>query len=395
MKKLPLLIKPVASHGEGEGHRQSSWLELFVDVGFVMAIGATPSLFEDGLSSSSLLTYVSSFLIIFWIWDRITWYATFYDNGDVPFRLSLIATVFCVLGIASSVDGVPAGNFIQFTFYYLLIEMILLYLWGRVWRRSVSSKDKTLAKYLLSSHMIGTLLIAFSLFIGNEMLLLCWASAILIEAIGPIMAWQKLDSEIAVNTNHIVERHGLFTIILLGEGILAISSSMIFPASIENVLPLATCYGIVALLWWIYFDYGFGFSTNLSNSLIRVFVFGYGQFFVFLSLSLIAVSIELGLHTLLATDTVYSDSHSIARLLLWSVSTFITTISAVQIAISTINPKKAYLPRLAGGTFIGSLAIFAKNISFMSAANIILIVLLVIVVNEIYQWGTLAQKGKK
>ncbi len=395
MKKLPLLIKPIASHSEDEGHRQSSWLELFVDVGFVMAIGATSSSFEDGLSSSSLLTYVSSFLIIFWIWNRITWYATFYDNGDVPFRLSLIATVFCVLGIASSVDGVLAGNFVQLTLYYLLIEMILLYLWSRVWRRSINSKDRTQAKYFFSSYAIGTLLIASSLLIGNELLLLFWASAILIEAIGPIIAWQKLGGEIAVNTDHIVERHGLFTIILLGEGILAISSNMVFPASIENILPLATGYGIIALLWWTYFDYGFGFSTNLSNNSIRVFVFGYGQFFVFLSLSLIAVSIELGLHALPLVEATHHGSHEIARLLLWSASTFIITMSAVQMAISTVNPKRVYLFRLVGGTFVGSLVIFAKNISFISAASIILVVLLVVVINEIYQWGTLAQEGRE
>lgn len=391
MNKLLWLIRPINSHSEDEDHRQASWLELFVDIGFVMAIGAITIAFDNGLSLRSLLTYTGSFTIIFWIWNRFTWYATFYDNGDVPFRLCFIATIFCVLGIASSVEGALTGSLVQFSFYYLLIELILLYLWGRVWRKDKNKKDRTQAKYFFVSYCIGTLLIAVSLLINGEAKVVLWICAVITEAIGPVIAWQKLDSNISVNTHHVVERHGLFTIILLGEGIIAVSHNLTFPASLTNTIPPLVAYCIVALLWWIYFDYGFGFSTNLSNNSIRVFIFGYGQFFVFLSLSMVAVSLELGLHSLLETDVARESNYGVGNLLLWSTSTFILTMSAIQMVISTINPQRVYLPRFFGGAFLSVLAAFS-SLSFINSMMIVFFVLLAVVLNEIHQWSVLGHK---
>ena len=58
-------------------------------------------------------------------------------------------------------------------------------------------------------------------------------------------------------------------------------------------------YGIIIALWWIYFDCGFGFSTNLYHNMLKTFIFGYGQFLVFLALSAIAISLEYDLHSTL------------------------------------------------------------------------------------------------
>lgn len=180
----------------------------------------------------------------------------------------------------------------------------------------------------------------------------------------------------------------MFTIILLGEGIVAISHNISFPLSFSTLIPLIIAYGIIITIWWIYFDYGFGFSTNLSHNMLRTFVFGYGQFFVFLSLSIVSVSIQYGLHSVFNSEH-FESINTINKMLVGSTSGFILFMNAVQMIISQENPQKIYQVRLAGGAIIGLCLFFAKNITFEIIMTIVLFVLILIAVNDTYQWGKL------
>lgn len=64
MNKFPW-IKPIILHSPDEGHRQASWLELFIDLGFVVAIGSISRIFDDGFSVDNLLAYLGVFFAIF------------------------------------------------------------------------------------------------------------------------------------------------------------------------------------------------------------------------------------------------------------------------------------------------------------------------------------------
>ncbi len=339
MSKFPW-IQPIAIRNSDEAHRQASWLELFVDLGFVLAISSTTKIFETGFSINSLLVYSGVFFSIFWLWNRFTWYTTLFDNNDIPFRLSFLLSIFCVIGLSASIEEILANSYNHFTFYYFIAECILLYLWSRVWRKSQS---KIMARHFLISYSIGTLLIALSLLVEGKIKLIFWILAILSEAIGSILAWYQMQGKVPVHTGHIIERHGLFTIILLGEGVVAIGHNISFPLSTDTFIPLALAFGIIIALWWIYFDCGFGFSTNLSHNMLKTFIFGYGQFFVFLSLSAIVISLEYGLHS--AVNPEHSESidvKAIENVLLAGVAGFLLTMSAIQVIISQKNPQKIY-----------------------------------------------------
>lgn len=142
-------IKPIILRSSDEEHRQASWLELFVDLGFVVAISSTSTIFDDGFSVNNLWAYSGIFFAIFWIWNKFTWYATFYDNNDIPFRLSFLLAIFAVIGLSTSIEGFLTDDYTQFTFYYLILEFILLYLWSRIWR---SSRDRVQAKYFFTGY---------------------------------------------------------------------------------------------------------------------------------------------------------------------------------------------------------------------------------------------------
>ena len=383
-------IKPIILRSSDENHRQASWLELFVDLGFVVAISSTSRIFNNGFSISSLVIYSGVFFAIFWVWNRFTWYATHYDNDDVPFRLSFLLAIFCVIGLSASIESILVNSDTQFTLYFLLLEFILLYLWSRVWRKT---QNKIQAKCFFISYLIGTLLISISIFVNNKVKLALWISAILIEAIGPMVAWYRTRGQIPVHTNHIIERHGLFTIILFGEGAVAISNNMSFVLSLNTLIPIVIGYGIIISLWWIYFDNGFGFSTDLSHNMLRTFIFGYGQFFVFLSLSMITVSLEYGLHSTLNLE--HSDPKNIdviKKMLIGGISGFLLIISAIQIIISHKNPKRIYLVRFACGVVIGLCLFSQVKVTFDTIMIIVLSILILVAVNDTYHWGNIKKQ---
>lgn len=53
-----------------------------------ISIRSSDEAHRHGFSIDSLLLYSGVFFSIFWVWNRFTWYATFFDNNDIPFRLS-------------------------------------------------------------------------------------------------------------------------------------------------------------------------------------------------------------------------------------------------------------------------------------------------------------------
>jgi low temperature requirement protein LtrA len=42
---------------------------------------------------------------VWWSWMIFTWYATAFDNDDVPYRVTLFVAMLSILGLAASVGG--------------------------------------------------------------------------------------------------------------------------------------------------------------------------------------------------------------------------------------------------------------------------------------------------
>ena len=384
-------IKSIKIHQPDEGHRQASWLELFVDLGFVVAISSLTSILEEGLSLTRLVTYLVVFFAVFWLWNRFTWYATYYDNGDVLFRISYLLIVFPILGIVANIDNILAHEYAAATGWYIALDTVLLWLWGRVWYQATSFKANARSFFL--SYLIGLLLVVASLWIPGWGKYLCWGGAFLVEMIGPIIGWEQPEGELPVHTGHVVERHGLFTIILLGEGVVSVSYNFKHLSGMMTGGWLLLAYLSVVALWWIYFDHGYGFATQLSKNLRNTFILGYGQFLVFSSVALITISLEFGLHHHLAvTDHSTNVPSHFSELLLYSQGTFLIILSSVQWLISDRNPTNIYWTRcLAGGALI-VLNFLAGPFSFATALIIGTVMLVGVSINDSYGWGMVRKR---
>lgn len=375
--------KPIIIRDDTEGHRQATWVELFIDLAFVVGISRLGQIFEEGFTLSALWDYGLLFFMFFWIWNRFTWYASYYDNDDVPYRLTYLILIFPVLGIASQIGNILQGDFFKASLYYIFINLLLLYLWSRVLRRGKTLKKNAWAFSI--GYGLSTLLILLSLFVSQDLIPYLIGLGLLFEMTGPLFGFYISNNKIPVHSDHIIERHGLFTIILLGEGIVAVAINFTSVMTGINWYVLGFAFILILCLWWLYFDCGYGFSANLSNSIRKVFEFGYGQFFVYLTIAIVGISLEYALHDLEAGH--HPAGFLPGRVMAFAAGFFLLAMSTVQLLISHEKPKKIYLPRFFVGLLLclGSVFLhFDQNLTYIVMATAVLTLL---TINDVRQWA--------
>jgi low temperature requirement protein LtrA len=284
--------RPMGSRDANEEHRASTPLELLYDLCFVVAVSRAASLLHHAIShggaGSAVVSYVLVFFAIWWAWMNFTWFASAYDNDDVVYRLLVFVQMAGVLILAAGVPRAFEHRDFDIVFVgYLVMRAGLVTLWLRAAHHDPVGR-RTDRRYAagISLAMVGWAVVAV---IGWPV----WAFVVMgtVELIVP--AWSERTSTTSWHPEHIAERYGLFTIIVLGETIL--SSSVAFQTVVDarNVDLSAVLTAIGALLtvfamWWIYFAKPAA-SRLVSNRI--AFPWGYGHYVVFASAAAVGAGI--------------------------------------------------------------------------------------------------------
>ena len=78
-----------------------------------MAVAALARGLHDEPNLGGMLRFLGLFVPVWWSWMIFTWYATAFDNDDVPYRVTLFVAMLSILGLAASVGGIgvePVGR---------------------------------------------------------------------------------------------------------------------------------------------------------------------------------------------------------------------------------------------------------------------------------------------
>ena len=96
------------------------------------------------------------------------------------------------------------------------------------------------------------------------------------------------------DVSHIPERYGLFTIIVLGEAIIAVARSMSEAQwTPEAVTAAVAGFAIAVVIWWAYFAHPH--AELLERGRLASFIWGYGHIFVWMGIAMTGVGIELAI----------------------------------------------------------------------------------------------------
>ncbi|TDD60218.1 low temperature requirement protein A [Kribbella antibiotica] len=288
-------MRPRDPHEPG---RVASTLELFFDLVFVVAVSVAAAQLHHALTEDHIAHGVMSFLIVFfaiwWAWMNFTWFATSFATDDWLYRVLTIVQMGGVLVLAAGIERVFADeDFRVVVVGYVVMRVAMIAQWLRASRSAPETRRTTLT-YAGGIAIVQVLWIGL-MFLPHEVTLIGWLVLVVAEVSVPVVAERRGEQTTPRHPHHITERYGLFTLILLGESLLASANAII--EAVHEHEELAPLIGISALtlivtaaLWWIYF---WPPHHNAITSLGSSLRYGYVHYFVFAAAGAFSAGVEV------------------------------------------------------------------------------------------------------
>ncbi|MFJ3975236.1 low temperature requirement protein A [Streptomyces sp. NPDC090021] len=288
---------PMTARSRDEQHRSATPLELFFDLCFVVAIAQAGArlvhALAEGHPATGVVGYFFVFFGVWWAWMNFTWFASAYDCDDVPYRIATLVQISGVLVYAAGVsEAFDQNDWTVAVIGYIIMRVALTAQWLRAAAGESGPARRAALTYAagLVICQIGWVGLLFAPADAQRWLFLVLVAA---ELLVPVIA--ERDHRTPWHAHHIVERYGLFTIIVLGETIaastVAVKSALDEHEALDLLLPIAAGgLLIVFAAWWIYFAVPMHQHLNSNREAIP---WGYGHLLVFASGAAIGAGIEV------------------------------------------------------------------------------------------------------
>jgi low temperature requirement protein LtrA len=246
----------------------------------------------EGHAALGIRTYAMVFFGIWWAWMNFTWFASAYDNDDVMYRLLVLVQLTGALIFAAGIPRFEHGDLTVGVLGYVVMRLALVTLWIRASRGDLPRRGCA-RRYAVGVCLVQAAWIAL-LRAPAGFLLFGFVTLAVCEMLVPV--WAERAGATTWHPEHIAERYGLFTIITLGESILAASNAL--QAAMESGTSalglLPTIVGgllIIFCCWWLYFERP---AHEILTSLPKALRWGYTHYFVFAAAA--AVGAGLGVY---------------------------------------------------------------------------------------------------
>ncbi len=237
------------AHAEG---RKATWFELFFDLVFVVAVAQLAGSFSHHYDWTGAGLFVFGLLVIWWCWLGHTFFATRFDEDSPGQRglglVQILAVAWMAYG-ATDLSGAPAWVFASGVAAFKLL-LACAYLMGWRWRGA-----RSLIRTYAAVYFVQAALWAGSLALPVPTRWLLWSAALVLDLATPWLV-VRYTHQVPPHPEHLPERFGLFTIILLGEGMAATVHALDHgPALTANAFFAALGAALLTFMVWIgYFD---------------------------------------------------------------------------------------------------------------------------------------------
>jgi low temperature requirement protein LtrA len=278
----------------GEAARRVTWLELFFDLIFVAAVAQVAEPLREHYSLPGVLRFATLFALIWWAWTGYTVFATRFESDDGVQRLLTLVQMFVVAAMAANAeDELHSRSSAGFMAAYAVLRLMLV---GQYCRARHLPEARALTTRYIIGHGGAAAIWLASAFVGVPARYVVWAVAFIIDLGTP---WMALPHAVRVPPNpaHLPERFGLFTLILLGEGVVAVMHGMKSQDEWTWLAATSAFSGmtLLFLLWWWYFDVAAAASERLVRSrkdAARFHIWSYAHFPLYLGVVVAGVGVQ-------------------------------------------------------------------------------------------------------
>lgn len=279
-----------------EAFRSSSPLELFFDLVFVVAVSRAASALalsiEHGAAIAGFTMFAMVFFAIWWAWVNFTWFASAFDVDDWGYRLLTLTQMLGVIVLAIGVTpAADAGDFGLIVAGYVIMRLALVVQWIRASRSHVALRSTAL-RYVVGVSVVQLAWIGF-LALPQPWVTPAFLFLVVAELCVPILAERHHPTP--WHPGHVVDRYGSFTMIVLGESMLATVTAIAVMQQPNSSLLASVgagvlAFALVSMMWWVYFSAS---AVRSLTSLPRALGFGYGHYFIFAAVASFSASVGL------------------------------------------------------------------------------------------------------
>jgi low temperature requirement protein LtrA len=276
-----------------EAHRAATPLELLFDLTFATSFGLAASEAASVLANGHVIAGLVGFgfasFAICWAWINFSWFSSAYDTDDWLFRIVTMVQMIGVLVLAAGVPRVFASivrtghldNSVM-VLGYVIMRVALVFQWLRAAKDDPARRRICLTyAATISIAQVGWVVQIVMRLAAQDAIIL-GGILVLIEMTGPMLAERQAGGT-PWHPDHIAERHSLFAIIALGEGVVGTVAALSATVDRQGWTLDAVLVGIAGMgltfgMWWVYYLVPSG--EILQRHRDRAPVWGYVQILI-------------------------------------------------------------------------------------------------------------------
>lgn len=253
--------RPPGRFEDRDTHRSVSFLELFFDLVFVAVIAQLAHRLAEDPSWESVGWFVFLFYAVWSSWINGTLYHDLHSTNDLSIRIFTFAQMLAIAFLAVHAGDVPGEGTNGFALGYAVNGLILVLLWFRTGMHDPHHRPASVPYSI--AYFTSAMLFAASILVDSPLTYWMWALALLIELLGfGIAMWRfappatRGGEAVIPTTPSLIERLGLFVIIVLGEVVVGAINGMADISPLDLNSTVIGLLGVVVAigLWWAYFD---------------------------------------------------------------------------------------------------------------------------------------------
>ena len=380
-KKNNLWWGPPRNFAERKHQRKISWLELFFDLAYVAAISQLTHHIAEHPSWQETSFSLLLFSLIFWSWVNASQYYDLHGNDSIRTRLMTFWQMLAVTSVAITMQDIFEGHHHSFVICFSFIQVLVTYLWWSVGLYDPS--HRVFNKFYTFNYLLALSLLIFSWFTSFQTATILWIFVLILNLTPGLTGARTIvrvireRGQVFSASETLVERFGLFTIIVLTESILGTVSGITRVKDQHPIVWIAFILGILIafLLWSLYFDMTSEQETKPGYSYLQLLVFLH--FPLLASLGIVGACIKVLL------GNIQEEAHG---LVFWLFSTAVAVILLSITGIAAIMKEeeedRSYIRPVSKLLFIVSAIIltvpffssYLNSITFLAIVAVILLV---------------------
>lgn len=368
--------------------RKVSWLELFYDLVYVIVISRATQHFAAHPDMNGFLNYVFFFVMIFWGWLNGSMYYDLHGTPGIRTNLMTLWQMLAVAVLAVTQEFKQDTGYHYLTLALIFLQGFITYLW---WSVGIYDKNHRRLNIPLNiCYITNIILLITALYVHSTCkTVLYWVIPVInfIPAFFINSIFKKTNNMLDISPS-MVERLGLFTIIVFGECILGVINGMLhFEGHGKHTwIAFGLAILIVFSLWFIFF------SMIADRKCKRGFLQGYLFQLMFvpslITLGMIGATFSLMLN---ADVTGAPLSDNIRMLFGCSIAVFIVCMYLISVFLEYDrkfgNPRKIFaFILLPAAALLALLTCLFPDMSTVHFFLVVLSVLLVMIVILTYGW---------